>query len=97
MYLTPAERRAAGCLSRALEAANLRFAGGERDAAPLRSAMCAVLDAEPLAAVDYAEVVDPGTFTVPGSLAVLAVRFGETRLIDNHPLGTPLGPFATSS
>ena len=97
VYLTPAERRAAGCLSRALEAANLRFAGGERDAAPLRSAMCAVLDAEPLAAVDYAEVVDPGTFTVPGSLAVLAVRFGETRLIDNHPLGTPLGPFATSS
>jgi hypothetical protein len=36
------------------------------------------------------EVVDPATFTPPGTLAVLAVRFGATRLIDNHPLGQPL-------
>jgi pantothenate synthetase len=31
-------------------------------------------------------VVDPETFTSPGSLAVVAVRIGPTRLIDNHDL-----------
>ena len=44
------------------------------------------LEAEPLARVEYAEVVDPKTFTPPGTLAVLAVRIGKTRLIDNHDL-----------
>jgi hypothetical protein len=55
------------------------------------------LQAEPLAAVDYAEAVDPETFRSPGSLAVLAVRIGKssnksskkTRLIDNHDLTRP--------
>jgi pantoate--beta-alanine ligase len=94
VYLTPEGRRAAVSLSRALEAANRLFAGGERQAGPLRAALRQVLDAEPLAAVDYAEAVDPETFTTPGTLAVLAVRFGQTRLIDNHPLGAPLGPFS---
>jgi pantothenate synthetase len=31
-------------------------------------------------------VVDPATFSTPGSLAVLAVRIGSTRLIDNRDL-----------
>jgi pantothenate synthetase len=52
--------------------------------------MCAVIAAEPPAQPDYVEVVDPATFTPPGTIAVLAVRFGATRLIDNHPLGQPL-------
>jgi pantoate--beta-alanine ligase len=94
VYLTPDQRRAAPCLSRSLDAANRLYLGGQREATPLRAAMSALLQAEPLAAVDYAEVVEPLTFTEPGTLAVLAVRFGETRLIDNHPLGAPLGPFA---
>lgn len=94
VYLTADGRRAAVGLSRALEAANRLFGEGESDAGRLRAALREVLDAEPLAAVDYAEVVDPETFAAPGTLAVLAVRFGRTRLIDNHPLGTPLGPFA---
>jgi pantothenate synthetase len=47
------------------------------------------LAAEPLASVDYAEVVDPATFRPPGDLAVLAVRIGKTRLIDNHDLSRP--------
>jgi pantothenate synthetase len=41
---------------------------------------------EPLAQVEYAELVDPETFSAHGSLAVLAVRIGRTRLIDNHDL-----------
>jgi pantothenate synthetase len=31
-------------------------------------------------------MVDPETFSTPGTLAVLAVRIGKTRLIDNHDL-----------
>jgi pantothenate synthetase len=48
------------------------------------------LAVEPLTRVDYAEVVDEGTFRPPGDLAVLAVRIGRTRLIDNHRLGEAL-------
>ena len=39
----------------------------------------------------FAEVVDPLTFRPPGSLAVLAVKVGRARLIDNHELGTEFG------
>ncbi len=85
-YLDPAERAAAASLSRALRAASDLYRTGEHDPGRLRAAMRSVLVAEPLAAVDYAEVVDPGNFSSPGSLAVLAVRIGKTRLIDNHDL-----------
>ncbi|HLH70421.1 MAG TPA: pantoate--beta-alanine ligase [Candidatus Dormibacteraeota bacterium] len=89
-YLRGEERIAAGCLFRALRAANQRYLLGERDPEGLRQAMLEVLQAEPLARVDYAEIVDEQTFRPPGRLAVLAVRIGETRLIDNHRLGEPL-------
>jgi pantothenate synthetase len=50
--------------------------------------MAAIIKAEPLAQLDYAEVVDADSFTVPdplvGNLRLLAaVRFGRARLIDN--------------
>jgi pantoate--beta-alanine ligase len=92
VYLRGPERSAALCLFRALTAANERWLTGERDAAVLAGAMREVLAAEPLARPDYAEVVDEETFRGPGRLAVLAVRIGGTRLIDNHRLGDPLGP-----
>jgi pantoate--beta-alanine ligase len=90
VYLSAPERAAAGCLFGALSAANAAFIAGERDLHRLQATMCAVLEAEPLARVDYAELVSPETFTAPGPLAVLAVRIGATRLIDNHLLGEPL-------
>jgi pantoate--beta-alanine ligase len=89
-YLRGDERRAALCLVRALRAANDAYAAGERDPAALRAELDQVLTAEPLARVDYAEVVDEATFRPPGRLAVMAVRIGATRLIDNHHLGAPL-------
>jgi len=89
-YLRGDERRAALCLFRALGAANERFLAGERSPTALRGAMHTVLAAEPAARVDYAEVVDERTFRGPGTLAVLAVHIGATRLIDNHRLGEPL-------
>ena len=85
-YLSPEERVAAVCLSSALRLAAVAYARGERRPEELRQALCRRLEAQPLARVEYAEVVDPETFTPPGSLAVLAVRFGATRLIDNHDL-----------
>jgi pantoate--beta-alanine ligase len=85
-YLSPPERQAAGCLSAALRLAARAYRLGERQPATLRSMLVQTLEAEPLAKVDYAEVVDPASFTPPGTLAVLAVWIGKTRLIDNHDL-----------
>jgi pantoate--beta-alanine ligase len=88
-YLSPAERRAAASLSSALRLAADAYAGGERRPERLRQTLRARLETEPLAHVEYAEVVDPESFKAPGSLAALAVRIGATRLIDNHDLSTP--------
>lgn len=85
-YLSRSERRAAVCLSAALRLAAQAYQAGERSPERLRAIMLQRLAAEPLAHVDYAEVVDPATFRSPGSLAVIAVRIGKTRLIDNHDL-----------
>jgi pantoate--beta-alanine ligase len=91
VYLDGEQRKAATVLHRALEAADEAYAQGRREPADLRAAMRAVLDAEPLAKVDYAEVVDPDTFGPPkpgvAPRAVLAVRIGRVRLIDNLRLG----------
>ena len=88
-YLTPGERAAAVCLSRALRAASESYVAGVRDAAALAGILRQVIGREPLAGIDYAELVDPGNFSSPGTLAVLAVRIGGTRLIDNHDLAQP--------
>jgi pantoate--beta-alanine ligase len=87
-YLDADERKAATILHRALTAARDELAAGTRDALSLQSAMRRVLASEPLAAVDYAEVVDadafePVTRVSRPCYAVLAVFLGKTRLIDN--------------
>ena len=88
-YLSPAERKAAVCLSRALGLAAEAYGLGERDPGRLQAILTKAIGAEPLARLDYAELVHPATFSTPGSLAVLAVRIGSTRLIDNHDLKLP--------
>ena len=95
-YLSPAERRSATVLYRSLDSVRNAIAGGERDAARLAAAMRGVLAKEPLAAPDYAEIVDADTFeTVTllrrNCLALLAVRIGATRLIDNMLIETASG------
>ncbi len=87
-YLDPAERRAATVLHRALIAARDELAAGVRDALQLQTVLRKVLQAEPLAAIDYAEIVDADTFepvvrVARPCYAVLAVFLGKTRLIDN--------------
>ena len=93
-YLSPQERRTASVLYRALDAARQAIAAGEHDAARLVEAMRGVLSAEPLAATDYAEIVDADSFqTVTrlrgACLALLAARIGATRLIDNMLIEIP--------
>lgn len=87
-YLSPAERAAATVLYRALGRAQGQFLAGERRGDALRQAMEAVLAEEPLAQPQYVSVADPDTLqeleTVEtGGLLSLAVRIGQTRLIDN--------------
>jgi pantoate--beta-alanine ligase len=88
-YLSAEERKAAASLGAALRLAAEAYAGGERNPDSLIRALRSRLLAEPLARIDYAEVVDPETFRPPGGLAVLAVRIGATRLLDNHDLAKP--------
>jgi pantoate--beta-alanine ligase len=88
VYLTPAEREAAPVLYAALRAGAAAIGAGERDPAAVSELMAGIIEAEPLAQLDYAEVVDADSFLVPdpltGNLRLLAaVRFGRARLIDN--------------
>jgi pantoate--beta-alanine ligase len=90
-YLAPAERERARCLVQALRAARAAWAGGERDPQRLAARMREVVATTPGASLDYAEVVDPDTLeAAPGgadrALALLAVRIGSTRFLDNSRL-----------
>jgi pantoate--beta-alanine ligase len=88
VYLTPAERAAAPVVYTALRSGAAAIGAGERDPAAVRDLMAQIITAEPLAELDYAEVVEADSFTVPDPLAgnlrlLAAVRFGRARLIDN--------------
>jgi pantoate--beta-alanine ligase len=90
-YLSAEERQAATVLHRALGAAGELIAAGERRADAVRQRMRDVLNTEPLARVEYAEVVDADSFrpveVLAGRLVLpLTVRIGGTRLIDNTRL-----------
>jgi len=87
-YLSPSERQAATVLYRALSAAAELIASGERRGDEVRRRLKEILESEPAAKVEYAEVVNAETFapvtTLQGNLVLpLAVRIGGTRLIDN--------------
>jgi pantoate--beta-alanine ligase len=88
VYLSPDERAAATVLSRSLQWAQAQHAAGERDARRLRDGVYAQIAAEPLARIDYVEVVDAETLQPiecieRPALVALAVFFGKARLIDN--------------
>ena len=100
-YLDPAERRAATILYRALDGARVSIARGERDALRIMAAMRELLRTEPLAEPDYVEVVDADTLEQVTRLrgvclALLAVRIGPVRLIDNLLIEERDGAFITT-
>jgi pantoate--beta-alanine ligase len=93
-YLDAQERAAAPVVHRALLAGRDLVLAGERDPAEVRRAMAAVVEAEPLARLDYAEVAEAGSLAVPvevaGPLRLLAaVHLGPARLIDNMGVTAP--------
>lgn len=92
VYLNPAERQAATILFRSLSAARSAYEQGERDAGALRITMTKIIQAEPLAHLQYVSCADNDTLeeleTVRGkTLLSMAVFVGKTRLIDNLVLG----------
>src|ERR1700676_514853 len=97
-FLTPEERKAATILYQALLAARQELSAGTRDSQDLQRVIRQAIAGEPLANMDYAEIVDAETFepvirVAKRSYIVLAVRVGKTRLIDNlliEPVGTDL-------
>lgn len=91
-YLNPDERKAALCLSRAIFAGEKLAKAGETDAAVIRKTMVDIIEAEPLAQIDYVQIVDFKTLKdvelLQGTtLAAMAVYIGKTRLIDNFIIG----------
>ncbi len=90
-YLNREERGRALVLQRSLQRAQQEFQAGERNAAKLISAAKEVFAREPLVALDYFEVVDPGTLDLverisQKTLVAVAAYVGTTRLIDNTVL-----------
>jgi pantoate--beta-alanine ligase len=91
IYLSPAERRAATILFKALSLAQQLWKGGEKDADELRKRMASLIQREPLAQIGYVSIADAETLEELNlidrpALASLAVIIGKTRLIDNMPL-----------
>ncbi|CCO08677.1 pantoate--beta-alanine ligase [Desulforamulus hydrothermalis] len=91
VYLTAEERRAARVLFRSLSLARRRVAAGERNTAGLKELVEQEIRSEPLAVIDYVEILSlprlkPLDTLQDKALLALAVRFGKTRLIDNTVL-----------
>jgi pantoate--beta-alanine ligase len=88
IYLNPDERKAALCLSRALLISRDVRIAGETDPQVIKKTIADIVEAEPLARVDYIEIVDPDDMRPVDKiddevLAAMAVFIGKTRLIDN--------------
>jgi len=87
-YLTPEERAAAPTVHATLQAGRAAIDAGERDPTRVRGLMADLIGAQPLAQLEYTEVVDARSLRVVDPLAgelrlLAAVRFGKARLIDN--------------
>ncbi|MCI9442338.1 MAG: pantoate--beta-alanine ligase [Ruminococcus sp.] len=88
-YLSDEERKAALVLSKAIFAAKAMAEGGEKDGDKILETMKNIIKkAEPLARIDYVEMVRWDTIeihhTIDGpTLIAIAVFIGKTRLIDN--------------
>lgn len=88
-YLSLEERRAALVLSRTLNEAKKMMEGGQRDKAAVVAFITDKIKAEPLGALDYAEIyqfpdLSEMGATLSGQVFIgLAVKFGSARLLDN--------------
>lgn len=87
-YLSEEERIAATILNKALTLAKNKIANGERVASNIVNSIIETISTEPLARIDYVQVVDslsiePVITLDKSVLVAIAVFIGKTRLIDN--------------
>ena len=90
-YLSTHEREQATVLYRSLQLAKNDFESGIRDAHRIRGKMIRLIESQPLARIDYVDLVDAQTLTKASvidnkTLVAIAVYFRKTRLIDNITL-----------
>lgn len=86
-YLNTEERKAALCLSKAIRR-GMDVIHPQADASEVLDEMRAIIEAEPLARIDYVSIVDALTMqpvekVEKDVLVAMAVYIGKTRLIDN--------------
>lgn len=87
-YLSPEERKAALVLSKAIFEGKALVAAGETDGDKILNRMREMISEEPLARIDYVEMVKWDTIEIYHKvdcpvLVAMAVYIGKTRLIDN--------------
>lgn len=87
-YLNSDERKAATVLNKALAAGKEAVLAGEKDASKVKGIITDIIEKEPLAKIDYVEIVDWNNLEETDStegdiLTAIAVYIGKTRLIDN--------------
>lgn len=87
-YLNVQERQAALVLSQSIREGKRLIQAGEKDVSVIKGRMRALIEAEPLARIDYVEIVDGDSLQpierIDGPvLGAIAVYIGKTRLIDN--------------
>ena len=87
-YLTDDDRRKALLIHKAIGAARVTFAAGERRAATLKDMTRSILESEKGVDVEYVSVCDAETLEDVekignSALLALALKVGKTRLIDN--------------
>ena len=88
IHLKPDERKAAAVLYRSLKIAEEMASDGEKSSKAVTDAVRAEIEKEPLAEVEYVSAVDslsmePVETVGKDTLIAIAVRIGQTRLIDN--------------
>ena len=87
-YLNKEERQAALVLHKALTKGEELVRDGEKDASKVKAEITSIIESEPLAKIDYVEIVDwnqlqPIETIDQDILCAIAVYIGKVRLIDN--------------
>jgi pantoate--beta-alanine ligase len=91
IYLNVYERQQATILNKSLDEAVQRIEKGERNSSKIIEGIRSTINSQNLADIDYVEIVDTQTMQQIDEIKVqvlvaIAVKFGNTRLIDNRIL-----------
>jgi len=96
VYLSSTEREAATVINRALRAGAAMIEAGESDPSVIEVHMASIIDAEPLAVLDYAVVINPDSLLTPDRLVsgttvrlLMVAQLGTPRLLDNLGVDVP--------